>query len=73
VLEPEAVEQRAHEAHENAPARQTAPIEGYCVRCKARRTMAGARVETSESGRRTARGTCPVCGARMNTFLPAAG
>ncbi len=55
-----------------APAPEAAgDIEGYCMRCRARRTMAGVRIETTETGRRAARGTCPVCGANMYKFLPA--
>ena len=43
---------------------------GYCARCKARRAISDAREETTDTGRRAARGTCPVCGAKMFTFLP---
>jgi hypothetical protein len=42
---------------------------GYCVRCKTKRSIQNAHEETTESGRRAARGTCPVCGANMFTFL----
>jgi len=42
---------------------------GYCVRCKTKRPIQGAHEETTETGRRAARGTCPVCGANMFTFL----
>jgi Domain of unknown function (DUF5679) len=72
----------APSAHEDAPPR-TAPVDpqdtaagageaivGYCARCKSRRTISDAREETTDSGRRAARGTCPVCGAKMFTFLP---
>jgi hypothetical protein len=45
-------------------------IVGYCARCKARRSISDAREETTDTGRRAARGTCPVCGAKMFTFLP---
>ena len=45
-------------------------IVGYCVRCKTKRVIVDAHAETTESGRRAARGTCPVCGANMFTFLP---
>ncbi len=46
-------------------------IMGYCVRCRTKRPIQGAQLTTSESGRRAARGTCPVCGAKMYTFLAA--
>jgi hypothetical protein len=44
-------------------------VVGYCVRCKTKRPIKDAHEETTESGRRAARGTCPVCGANMFTFL----
>jgi hypothetical protein len=44
-------------------------VSGYCVRCKTKRAIQNAHEETPESGRRAARGTCPVCGANMFTFL----
>jgi hypothetical protein len=42
--------------------------EGYCVKCKAKRTYEG-EVKTSESGRRMAQGICPVCGTKINRIL----
>jgi hypothetical protein len=44
-------------------------VAGYCVRCKTKRTIQDAHEETTETGRRAARGVCPVCGANMFTFL----
>ena len=44
-------------------------ISGYCMRCKIKRQIQNAHRETTESGRPAARGTCPVCGANMFTFL----
>ena len=44
-------------------------ITGYCMRCKTKRPIQNAHRETTESGRPAARGTCPVCGANMFTFL----
>jgi len=44
-------------------------ITGYCVRCKAKRDMIDPQIETTENGRRAARGTCPVCEGTMFTFL----
>ena len=44
-------------------------ISGYCMRCKTKRPIQNPRHETTESGRPAARGTCPVCGAKMFTFL----
>jgi hypothetical protein len=42
--------------------------EGYCVKCKEKRNYEG-EVRISESGRRMARGTCPVCGSTINRIL----
>ncbi len=42
--------------------------EGYCVKCKAKREFDG-EVSVSESGRRMAKGTCPVCSTKMNRIL----
>ena len=41
----------------------------YCVKCKAKQTMKDAEVVTNEKGRRQAKGTCTVCGCKMNLFL----
>jgi Domain of unknown function (DUF5679) len=51
-------------------AKSAEAIVGYCARCKARRSISDAREETTDTGRRAARGTCSVCGAKMFTFLP---
>jgi Domain of unknown function (DUF5679) len=72
----------AEDAHADAAAPESASVEaaapddalgavvGYCVRCKTKRTISDAHEDTTESGRRAARGVCPVCGAKMFTFLP---
>lgn len=44
-------------------------IVGYCMRCRTKRTIQDAHEHITESGRRAARGTCPVCGTNMFTFL----
>jgi Domain of unknown function (DUF5679) len=41
---------------------------GYCVKCKEKRDFQG-EVVTSDSGRRMAKGSCPVCGTKMNRIL----
>lgn len=51
---------------EHAPANA---IEGYCVRCKAHRSIVDPQFEAAKNGRPMARGTCPICGARMVRFL----
>jgi hypothetical protein len=41
---------------------------GYCVKCKEKRDFEG-EVVVSDSGRRMAKGQCPVCGTKMNRIL----
>jgi len=41
---------------------------GYCVKCKEKRDFEG-EVSVSDSGRRMAKGPCPVCGTKMNRIL----
>jgi hypothetical protein len=45
-----------------------ASYEGYCVKCREKRTFEGQEVELN-NGRRAAQGTCPVCGTKMNRIL----
>jgi hypothetical protein len=45
-----------------------ATYEGYCVKCKEKRTFDGKEV-TLANGRPAAQGTCPVCGTKMNRML----
>lgn len=42
--------------------------EAYCVKCKEKRQFSG-QVAVSDSGRRMAKGTCPVCGTTLNRIL----
>ena len=42
--------------------------EFYCVKCKEKREAEGD-VVISESGRRMAKATCPVCGTKLNRIL----
>jgi len=39
----------------------------YCVKCKEKREAEGE--VTVTNGRRMAKGTCPVCGTRLNRIL----
>jgi Domain of unknown function (DUF5679) len=48
-------------------------VVGYCMRCHTKRPIKNAHQEISESGRRAARGTCPVCGTNMFVFLATSG
>jgi hypothetical protein len=43
----------------------------YCMKCKEKRDFEG-RIEVTDSGRRMAKGACPVCGTTVNKFLPKA-
>jgi hypothetical protein len=39
--------------------------EAYCVKCKAKREIAGATQITMKNGRPATEGKCPVCGTKM--------
>ena len=41
---------------------------GYCVKCKEKRDFQG-EVSVANSGVRMAKGSCPVCGTKMNRIL----
>lgn len=43
--------------------------EGYCVRCKAKKTIADAVEETMKNGRKAVKGKCPTCNAVMFKIL----
>jgi hypothetical protein len=49
-------------------AQATKTYNGYCVKCREKRDFEGT-VVVSDSGRRMAKGTCPVCGTKMNRIL----
>ena len=44
-------------------------IQGYCVRCKAKRPMEGVKEVISKSKMRMAKGTCADCGCKMCKIL----
>ncbi len=44
-------------------------IEGYCVKCKAKRPIADAIEEQMKNGRKAVKGKCPTCGAVMFKIL----
>ena len=44
-------------------------IEGYCVKCKAKRPIADAVEEQMKKGRKAVKGKCPTCGAVMFKIL----
>jgi len=42
--------------------------EAYCMKCKKKQTFTGT-IVVNDKGGRVAKGTCPVCGTKMNAFL----
>lgn len=45
--------------------------EGYCVKCRTKRTVANGEVAETKTGRPMAKGPCPVCGTTVTRFLSA--
>ena len=45
-------------------------FEGYCVKCREKRTVMNATVKETPNGRRMAQGACPVCKTKVTRFLP---
>ena len=43
--------------------------EGYCVKCKAKKEIAGGVEETMKNGRKAIKGKCPTCGTVMFKIL----
>jgi len=48
----------------------SAPDEGYCVKCKAKRKIDKAKEIKMANGRPAMKGVCPVCGTGMFKILP---
>ncbi len=44
-------------------------FEGYCVKCKTKRTIKNGVVRKLPNGREIAQGTCPVCKTKVTRFL----
>jgi len=44
---------------------------GYCVKCKEKVEMKGAKEVTLKNGRKAMNGTCPKCGTNVFSFLKA--
>ena len=40
-------------------------MQGYCVKCRSRREIQGAKQITMKNGRPATQGTCPNCGTKM--------
>jgi hypothetical protein len=47
----------------------TMEFEGYCVKCRQKRTIKNGVVAKTATGKEMAKGTCPVCGTKVNRFL----
>lgn len=45
-------------------------FEGYCVKCRTKRTVKDGQEVKTKTGRRMAKGPCPVCETTVNRFLP---
>jgi len=43
--------------------------EGYCVKCKSKKEIAGATEVRMKNGRRALKGRCPDCGTGMYKIL----
>ena len=46
-------------------------FEGYCVKCRTRRTIQQNEVVETSKGRLMAKGVCPKCGTTVNRFVSA--
>ena len=44
-------------------------FEGYCVKCRTKRTIKAGTVAKTAKGRPIAKGVCPVCSTKVNRFL----
>lgn len=44
-------------------------VEGYCVKCKAKREMSEANEVTMKNGRKAMKGKCPTCSTGMYKIL----
>lgn len=44
-------------------------MEAFCVKCKKKQEMQGAKEVTMKNGRRAMKGVCPVCGTGMFKIL----
>jgi hypothetical protein len=45
-------------------------FEAYCMKCKTKRPIKDGTVKDTQKGRQVAQGKCPVCGTKVNRFLP---
>lgn len=45
-------------------------MEGYCVKCKAKKEMTSVKEVVMKNGKNAAQGKCPTCGTGMFKILP---
>lgn len=43
--------------------------EAYCVKCKAKKEIQNPVETVAKNGRPMLKGTCPVCGGKLNLFI----
>jgi hypothetical protein len=55
-------------AAQEDPMSETFEGEAYCVKCREKRNFEG-EVVVNDKGTRMAKGTCPVCGTKLNRIL----
>lgn len=44
-------------------------FEGYCVKCREKRSIKGGNLTKTAKGKPMAKGTCPKCGTTVTRFL----
>ncbi len=44
-------------------------VEGYCVKCKAKKEMQDAKEVTMKNGRKAMKGKCPACSTGMYRIM----
>ena len=44
-------------------------VQGYCVKCKAKRDIKDAKESVCKNGRKMLKGVCSVCGTKMCKFI----
>lgn len=48
-------------------------FEGYCVKCREKRTVTNGELKETPNGRQMAQGKCPVCGTTVTRFMAGGG
>jgi Zn finger protein HypA/HybF involved in hydrogenase expression len=47
------------------PIKGGAPMEAYCMKCRAKREMKDTKAITMKNGKPATQGVCPICGTKM--------